>query len=275
MLTFLKTLLRSQKGQALPIVLCLLAIGGATIAVSLSYATTSLNSSRILQDKIKGVYAAGAGVEHALWSLGSGTSPLTQLPGNLNQMEVTIQYEDKGTYNLSRHNDFLAIESEIVWDEVRLAYKYTITVIYQPGSGAPDIHLDEVRARLPDGYSYQIGSSADFPENLSTNDPDETIDEGAYLLTWVFSAPNPSVSEGDPIATQTFYMTGAGELNGYASWIKANRSDIGTIAEYNNTLYKITDVATRSGEGRTMAKIVTDTIIVDGTTYIVSWQIKS
>ena len=102
MVRLLKQLLSSEKGQALPIVLCVLALGGLTIAVSLNYASTSLNSSRILQEKMKGLYAAGAGVEDALWSLGYSISPPTQLPEDINQMEVEIQTEDKGTYTLSQ-----------------------------------------------------------------------------------------------------------------------------------------------------------------------------
>ena len=205
MVRLLKQLLSSEKGQALPIVLAVLALGGLTIAMSLNYTSTSLNSSRILQEKMKGVYAAGAGVEDALWSLGYGIFPPTQLPEDINQMEVEIQTEDKGTYILSQHSVYLDVDGEVVWDEMAQAYKYTITVIWQPGSGTPEVKLDEVRARLPIGYSYQSGSAANFIENLATGEPDETVDtQGAYLLNWELEPPQPSVSEANPVQTQTF-----------------------------------------------------------------------
>ena len=63
MIRIFKQLLDSQKGQALPIVLCMLAIGGLTIAGSLSYATTNVNGSRITVEGLQGTYAAEAGIE--------------------------------------------------------------------------------------------------------------------------------------------------------------------------------------------------------------------
>lgn len=275
MIRLLKQFLSSKKGQALPIVLGVLALGGLTIAVSLNYASTSLNSSRILQEKMKGLYAAGAGVEHALWSLAYSILPPAQLPENINRMDVNIQTEDKGTYTISQHSDYLGVNGEIVWDEMAEAYKYTITVTWEPGSGTPEVKLDEVRARLPIGYSYQSGSAANFIENLATDEPNETVDtQGAYLLNWQFGSPRPSVTEYEPVQTQTFYITGEGiQVNNHASWIVASRSDIGTVGEITGTSYKITAIATRPEDGKTTAKIVVEAMIGGGATYINSWQI--
>ena len=272
-----KRFLSGEKGQALPIVLAVLALGGLTIAVSLSYTTTSLKGGQILQEKMKGAYAAGAGVEHVLWSLGNGVSPLTQLPENINRMEVNMQTEDKGTYTLSQHSDYLVINGEIVWDAMAEAYKYTVTVTWKPGSGVPVVHLDGIRASLPIGYSYQSGSAASFAENFTTNEPDETVDtRGAYLLDWEFESPKPDLSEDNPVQAQTFYITGEGsQLNDHASWVVASRSDIGTVGESTGTSYKITAIATRPEDGKTTARIVADAKIGGGATYIVSWLISN
>jgi len=277
MIRFLKQVISSEKGQALPIVLALLILGGLTIAPSLSYAYTNLNSSRILREGVIGVCAADAGVEDALWCLRHGISPSQQLPENINQMEVTIQTEDKGTYTLSQHSSYLDVDGEVVWDEIAEAYKYTITVIWQPGSGTPDVKLDEVRARLPIDYSYQSGSAASFIENLDTSEPDETVDtQGSYLLNWEFKSPKPSVSEEEPVRTQTFYITGEGsQVNNYTSWVVASRSDIGTVGETTGTSYRITATAIRPEDGKTTARIVADAMIGGGATYIVSWQISN
>ena len=51
MVILLKQFLSGQKGQALAIVLCLLAIGGLTITVSVNYASTNLKGSRIIEEK--------------------------------------------------------------------------------------------------------------------------------------------------------------------------------------------------------------------------------
>jgi len=284
MIRLLKQVISSEKGQALPIVLALLILGGLTIAPSLGYAYTNLNSSRILGEGTKGVYAADAGVEDALWCLGHGISPSQQLPENINQMEVTIQTEEKGTYTLylgeliqpGEHSDYLDVDGEIVWDEEAEAYKYIITVTWQSLPGAPVIHLEGVGARLPVGYSYQEGSAAGFVGNLSTGEPDEIVDAlGAYLLNWELEPPHPSVSEGNPVQTQTFYITGEGNQEGHYAWVIASRDDIGAVGEITGTSYKITATAVRPEDGKTTAKIVVDVMIGEEATYIVSWQISN
>ena len=282
MVRLLKQMISSEKGQVLPLVLALLVFGGLVIAPSLSYAATSLNGSRVLAEGVNGVYAADAGVEDALWCLRNGISPPQQLSENINQMEVAIQTEEKGTYTLyfgeliqpGEHNDYLDVDGEMMWDEEAEAYKYTITVIWQPESGTPVIHLKGVGARLPVGYSYQSGSAASFVDNLSTDELDETVDAGgAYLLNWEFGSPEPSVSENNPVQTQTFYITGEGSQEGDYTWVVASREDVGAIGEITGTVYRITTTATRSGDGRTTAKIVSD-VMLGEMIYILSWQIS-
>jgi len=281
MVRLLRQMISSEKGQILPLVLALLVFGGLVIAPSLSYAATSLNSSRMLEERMNGVYAADAGVEDALWCLRNGISPSEQLSGNINQMQVAIQTEEKGTYTLylgeliqpGEHNDYLDVDGEMIWDEEAEAYKYTITVIWQPESGVPVIHLKGIGARLPIGYSYQSGSAAGFVDNLSADEPDETVDSvGAYLLDWEFGTPEPSVSQSNPVQTQTFYITGEGSQEGDYVWVVASREDIGAIGEITGTSYGITATATRPGDGKTTAKIVADVMIAE-TTYVLSWQI--
>jgi len=281
MVRLLRQMISSEKGQILPLVLALLVFGGLVIAPSLSYAATSLNSSRMLEERMNGVYAADAGVEDALWCLRNGISPSEQLSENINQMQVAIQTEEKGTYTLyfgeliqpGEHNDYLDVDGEMIWDEEAEAYKYTITVIWQPESGVPVIHLKGIGARLPIGYSYQSGSAAGFVDNLSADEPDETVDSvGAYLLDWEFGTPEPSVSQSNPVQTQTFYITGEGSQEGDYVWVLASREDIGAIGEITGTSYGITATATRPGDGKTTAKIVADVMIAE-TTYILSWQI--
>jgi len=231
---------------------------------------------------MRGIYAADAGIEDTLWSLGNGVTPATQLSENVNRMDVTIQTEDKGMYTVylgeliqpGEHNEYLNVDGEMVWDGDAEAYKYTVTVTWQPESGLPTIHLIEVGARIPAGYTYQSGSAALFAENLSTDEPDETIDtQGAYLLNWELGPPYPEVSEEDPVETQIFYITGEGEQEGHYGWVVANRDDIGAVGEITGTSYRITATATRPEDGETTARIVAEAMIEGGTTYIFSWQI--
>lgn len=281
MVKFLKRMVSGEEGQALPIVLALLVLGGLTIVPSLNYITTSLNGGRIVQEGVDGVYAAEAGVEDALWSLVNGISPSPQLTENINQMAVAIQSEEKGDYTLyygtlvetRQHSDYLDVDTAVMWDEGAQAYKYTITVTWQAEPGTPSIKLKEVGARLPVGYTYQSGSAAGFAGNLSFNGPIVTLDTaGAYLLNWEFDSPRPSIDEDNPVQTQTFYADGEGSEGGDYAWVVAQDADIGIIGEIIGALYTITATATRADDGETTTRIVTD-VMIEEEVYIITWQI--
>ena len=286
MIRFLKHVITSEKGQVLPIVLALLVLGGLTIVPTLNYAATSLNSGQTIEKGVNGLYAAEAGVEDTLWCL-KNDPPVSypysyQLPENVNQMQVGIQTEDKGAYTLyfdevvqtEQHSDYLSVDGEMIWDAGVEAYKYIITVTWQPDSGVTIIHLVEVGARLPIGYSYQPGSASDFVDNLSTSEPDILDEPGVYMLSWELESPYPYVSEDNPVQTQTFYITGEGSQEGDYTWVVANRSDIGEVGEITGTLYRITVTATYPENGEITSKITADALIDGGTTYIISWQIS-
>jgi len=279
-----RLILKGELGQALPITLALLVIGGLTIVPSLNFIFSSVKSSQMLEAGIRGSYAAEAGVEDTLWSLVNGESTSSQLADNINDMQVNIQTVDKGTYTVyfgelieaGEHLDYLDVAGNITWDAGADAYKYTITITWQPNPGPPTIHLGEVGAKIPVGYTYQTESAAAFAENLSTDEPDETLDsQGAYLLNWNLGTPAPSISEGQPVQTQIFYLDGEGSQEGYYAWVVADRSDIGAVGEITGTSYRITATAICPETNETTAKIVAEAMIGDGETYITSWQINN
>jgi len=282
MKAFTKRVLQNEKGQILPSVLCLLVLGGFIVVPALNFAATNIEGCNTIEKSVNGVFAADAGVEYAYWCLENSVTPPSQLSENINQMEVALQVEAMGAYTLyfgeliqaGGHSNYLGINGEIVWDDGAQSYKYTITVTWQSDSGKPTIHLEEVGARLPDDYGYQIGSANNFPENLSTAEPEESTDEyGALMLRWAFSEPLPSVSESNPVETQTFYIDGEGDTEGHYAWVVASRDDIGEVGEVTGTLYKITATATDPGDMQTTAEIISGVIQHDGLTSMVSWQV--
>ncbi|MFC2011441.1 hypothetical protein ACFLUR_04040 [Chloroflexota bacterium] len=295
MVRLLRQFLNDEKGQALVIVLGLLALGGLTIAVSLNYATTNLKGSQIIAEKTKGVYAADAGVGYAFWALTHDEwsidpydDPLvTELSENINGMAVGIETENKGTFTLYLGE---LIESSppqvnIHWIDVIGSitelggdvYQYTITVTWQP-EAAQVVYLEEVGARLPVGYSYQAGSAALYTENLSTSDPtsNEVDQYGAYMPTWDLGSPAPGVSSDNTTAYQIFNITGTGSTSGHYACVEGQPNSVGPVGEIKGTRYRITATATRSGDGRTTAEIVSDIMIGDDETIDMnSWQITN
>lgn len=252
-------IIKGEKGQALPIVLCFLLVGGLLIAPSLSYAATSLNAGEVIEKNLSGLYAADAGVEHALRCIEDGSKIPKTLPENVNQLEVKVKSKrKKGTYTMycgeltkaGKHSDYLDVTGDMAWDGEAEAYQYTITVTWQAEPGAPTIHLEEIGARLPLGQGYQPGSAASFDGNLSIDVPDDILDgAGAHMLNWELPPPHPAVSASNPIATQSFYVTGEeGQSSDYA-WVLAKRHDIGEVGEIIGRLYRIEATSQLPGKG--------------------------
>lgn len=263
------------------------------IAPTLNHISTSLNAGRIVEKNVKGIYAAGAGVEDALWLLTEGIEPpeeLQPLPENVNQMEVEVGTLDKGIYALyfgeileitEIHYDWLAVAGEMELTEEEDVYKYTITVTWQPYPGEPDILLEDIGVRLPIGYSYQLGSAASFPDdNLFTTEPDDVPDwAGAHMLNWELPHPppdpRPMVTVDNQTAKQIFYVTGGEEQEGDYTWVKGSEGQsIGEVGEATGTFYSITSIATHPESGATT--IVADVLVddTDGEIAIVLWQIN-
>ena len=274
-------IVKGETGQALIAVLALLVVGGLIIAPTISYASTSLKAGQIIQKSTSGILAADAGVEYALWHIKNYDFPLPlELQENINQMEVEMEYETIGEYSLyngmlvelADHYDWVDVETELEWDEPADAYKYTITVT---GIDQSTIHLEEVGARLPVGYSYQLGSAASFPGNESTEDPlDELDNVGVHFLTWAFGQPQPSVKEGNPPLIHSFYFTGEGSLNGAYSGVVAAESDVGTVGEVLGLFYTIMATATSPEDSEVTATVTADVMSQAGEISIINWQIN-
>ncbi len=273
---------KGEKGQILPLMLAVLAIGTLTIVPSLNYAASSMNASRSLNFAMKADYAADAGIEDTLWCLARSLPSPTQVTG-VNNMQVDIQTENKGEFTLffgelvlpGVHNDYLDVASTVV-DVGGGLYEFTITVTWQSGSGFSVIHLSSVGCRLPPGYTY-VDGSADIAGNLSRDPPDKVTDSvGAWMLNWEFGSPAPEVKDTNPIATQTFYiedLEGTNPLDDYYSWVVADRTDVGEVGEYSGTLYRITAIARRAEDNRGIARIVADALIDElRDIYIIGWQ---
>ncbi|MBI4334825.1 MAG: hypothetical protein HY673_26520 [Chloroflexi bacterium] len=277
-----KTTFSSQQGQALPLALAFLIVASFLLVPTIGYATSGLRGVMSADQGVKGLYAADAGIEYLFWSVSNGRPIPPQLPDEVNGMTVSLQYENKGPYTFylgqlaatGVHSDYLVITSDMVWDGAEAAYRYTITVTYQPRSGTPVIHLEQVGARLPRGYHYVPGSANDFPQNLSRDEPSIITDAaGAEMVNWVFDAPRPSVRPNDPVKTQKFYVVGEADPGDY-TWIVAERTDVGTVGDVSGDLYVITSTARRAGDGAITAIISADALIKDdGSVYVVTWQV--
>lgn len=106
----LKEMIKGQKGQALPIVLILLVIGGLLVIPTLNYTSTSLKGHQVTETKIMELYAADSGVELALWHLmygglvvleGEDLEPFTMNNETVNVNIFSLPDVDTPTYRIT------------------------------------------------------------------------------------------------------------------------------------------------------------------------------
>jgi hypothetical protein len=224
----------------------------------LHYAGTSLLYVRTEENKTRGILAADAGIEDVIWSIQKGQTiqPDDALPQNINNMNVTMQtvYDpdvNKGIYVLYRgdlveatvHSDYVLMASgNITWDAGANAYKYIIYVTKTVEAG--QVKLEDVGALLPLGYSYKPNSAALFFENLSLEEPTNSTFSLAQMVDWTWEdEPEGLQITGTHTHTQTFYITGTGDLENYYAWAQANRNDVATVGEFTGKVYQITATA--------------------------------
>jgi len=91
----LKRILKKESGQALPMALVLMVLGGLLVVPVLSLMTTNLTANREIETSTLGIYAADAGILDGLWKLGNGVDPFESsdnytLPEPVNGMTVTV-----------------------------------------------------------------------------------------------------------------------------------------------------------------------------------------
>jgi hypothetical protein len=236
----LKRVLRGEKGSVLSLALGAILIGGLWALPAIRYADANLTQHQVIDRTVKGTYAAEAGLENVLWYLRNGLTPPAD-PITVNGMEVTTTYQGNGGYTLylgemigTTHPEWINLTASIVPDGAPDVYLFTITVTWQPGSGAPTIHLEEIGTKLPPGYTYVPGSADTFPGNLSDDEPDITEDD---------------------------------------EWLVVDRQDIGLIGDITGSLYVITSTARLPGTTEVTGKIIAGVIVNEAEVYVASWQI--
>lgn len=274
-----RRLIRNQKGLALPLVLILLAIGGLIVVPSLNYASTSLKATSQIQTKAQGIYAADAGIEYTIWELQNAVTPAEALPENINDFHVGIDVVDYGLYTLymgnfvetSGHFSYLKVYGTLTRIDSD-TYQYTITA--ERNGVPPTIFLDQIGARLPDGYVYEADSAKHFSGNLSTKEPRITETASDYLVNWGDPTRiHEKIDSSNPVVTQSFYITGTADLDGQYTWVVAQPDSIDVVGEISGGLYTINSTATRPSDGATVARIESNVLVMADGAQIISWQI--
>lgn len=170
--------MKSQKGQALILVLILLAVGSLTIAPVLKYTFSALRSQQVSEDAFNRLYNADSAVQDAIWQMLndilSGGSPVT---GNFT-FELGSFSISAPTIPLNqdlRSPPVLHLQVEVVPNWVaanagNVTYTYIIRIQHQKWD-----EMDRFGLTLPAGLTYVAGSTRQYgPEK----------DAGPTGLSW-------------------------------------------------------------------------------------------
>ena len=277
MINALKRFIKKENGLSLPIVIGAFAFGSILLIPCLHYASTSLLSIRNQENETRGILAADAGIEDVLWSIQNGQTIRTALPQNINNMSVTMQTVGEGVYVLYRgdlvpateHSYYVLMASgNIEWDADINAYKFTIYVT-KTGDATGEVKLQDIGALLPLNYTYMPNSAALVAGNLSMAEPTTSMLGSANMVDWTW--PNPGLTFTGT-RTQSFYITGTGELENYYAWAQAIRNDVDRVSEFSGNIYEIT--ATASNGSNVVSSVTAKVIKTSSYVRMLSWRIN-
>ncbi|MDD4860297.1 MAG: hypothetical protein PHR56_08895 [Dehalococcoidales bacterium] len=238
----LSRLAKNERGQVLPIMLAMLALGSLIIIPSLDYASTNLTAVKIAEKKAKAVYTAEAGVADAIWQIRytSPTMPYTYQIDDINGMSVRVAVEGVTTIAGQEigptgvHGGWLKIEKTVSY----ASGVYTITLT-MTNNGDGNMRIDEVLVVIPSNLQYLEGSTSG---QLTTQDPEVigTPDLGITIF-WSLQPDYYIINKNDS-AVHTYQLTGLPDIPGAEghSVVKATREDVGTVWDADSRPYSIT-----------------------------------
>ena len=280
----LRKIIKGQKGQALPIVLILLVIGGLLIAPCLGYASTSLKVGQMHEERMAELYTADAGIEDALWKIMHDPAvqtmeyddpPITYNLSNVNNKVVTVgitkhwlleglESPHKGT---APHSDWSVV------GRVKNPGVYQVTITF---TGSGEKRLERIGVWLPTGFGYVVGSSS----GITTDDPNVEYKRGGTVLTWDWQpghGPQFKVPQGETEITksQVFHFTPADSspAGGFA-WVRFQSMDIflswdGTIFNFN-----ILSGAKDTASSEVLTQIESNVTSKPDSLAVITWEIS-
>ena len=105
--------LKDEKGQALPLALIALVLGALLVGSFLSYVSTNLLASRLVDRLVDDQYAADAGVEDAIWNLVYG-----DFAESLQEVGYTLIYSPTESVNgLLSSVTVTRVNTAVAWDD--------------------------------------------------------------------------------------------------------------------------------------------------------------
>lgn len=267
----LRKIVKEQRGQALPIVLVLLVIGGLLVAPCLGYVSTTLKVGQMYEERMAELYAADSGGEDALWKIIHDSAvqameyddpPITyNLNDQVNNKVVTVTIDKRWLLEgLEEYHPGMTPHSDwAVVGRVKDSGVYEVEIVFAPRNeqGEPiagNRRLERIGVWLPTGFAYAGSSSG-----ITTNDPNNDHNRGGIVLTWDWAKgkgpqfkTNPAQGHWPDVKTQVFSFTPIDRPpEGDFAWVRFGPKDIYLSWDENifnfNIVSKARDTPTSEG----------------------------
>ena len=237
--------IRRQDGMALPAVLAMFAIGSLMIVPSISFVATNLKAGSIAEREFKGILAADAGAEDALWKLRNDTPtsfPYQYQIVDVNGLSVNVTIDSidevagEEVGETGHHEDWLIIERVITFDAGIYSYAMSVS-----NNGSGNFKVVKILIDFPPGVEYVSASTSSNITNPANSDPAVSgAPTTGITLLWENSPTLPRIN---PDETEYHYFdlsgpAGIEDIEGHG-FVEVNRDDIGTVRDSDSVPYSI------------------------------------
>ena len=273
---WLSEIRRGETGFVLPIVLAMLVVGSLMIVPSLNYISTCLKTGEMVEENVKGLYAAEAGVEDALWKLQNdipASFPHSYQLTGINGMSVDVVIDsvstlfDEEIVFQGDHTDWLIITKTISYNAG--IYYYTLSVT---NNGEGNIKVEKILIDFPSDLEYVVDS---IGGDITTDNPEVNGNSiTGITLVWDIPVPHPTIGEGET-GNHTFQLSGPPDIDGVEGhgFVQATREDVGTVWDGDSYPYEITTEA-KDTDGIVVATIRAGVWVGASQPCISCWQVN-
>jgi len=283
----LNKLIRNAEGQALPMVLILMAVGGLIIAPLLSYTSSGLKTGQVYEEISDEFYAADGGVEDGLWQIKYDN--LEDLFSSYEVYDYTTTYEYPDTYPVEINDIDVDVSITNVWiplgldppespgyakqligagkliiaDNVSAELTQQIKIYYYKEDSDAPLVINKIGIWLPPGFSYDETGECNLEVWMDATgksyDRDIVDHCSGEAVVWTFletvyftDLPGASAFDYPMTSTITFKFipTHPGRSPEALSWITTSGvSDITYTWDADVKVYHIESEADADGDG--------------------------
>ncbi len=230
-------IIKRQDGVALPSVLAMFAVGSLLIVPSINYVATNLNAGMMAEEEFKGILAADAGVEDALWKIKNDTPaslPYSYQITDINGLSVDIIIDEVDTIagepigQTGDHSNWLSVNVTATYDDVSGNYTYTMSLI---NNHTKTMKIDKIIIDFPPNVDHVSGSTSSNVTQPLNNEPSVVGSSATGItLVWDNDVPHPTISGGET-EYHCFKLSGPPDIEGIEGhgFVEAQSEDVETV----------------------------------------------